>query len=78
MMEWNSKQRLVLGLMNEEFVSEVLGNLRSGELKEFYVNKQDFLLFRKVLVERDDFKHFRGIAQRNGDVLYQYLENPRS
>jgi hypothetical protein len=29
-------------------------------------------------VKREDFRHFRGVAQRGGDVLYQYLEEARS
>jgi hypothetical protein len=64
--------------MNEQFVQEVLEKLKKGELSEFYVKKEDFMDFRQVLVKRDDFKHFRGIGQRGGDVLYQYLEEPRS
>jgi hypothetical protein len=61
--------------MNEQFVQENLEKLKNGELSEFYVKKEDF---RQVLVKREDFKHFRGIGQRGGDVLYQYLKEPRS
>ncbi|MEH7177366.1 hypothetical protein [Neobacillus vireti] len=64
--------------MNDQFVIDVLEKLKSGELTEFYVKKEDFMIFREVLVKREDFKHFRGIGQRGGDVLYQYLEEPRS
>jgi hypothetical protein len=63
--------------MNEE-ISEILDRLMTGELSEYYVKNADFLEFRKVLVKRKDFKHFRGIGQRGGDVLYQYLTTPRS
>ncbi|AIE59457.1 hypothetical protein [Bacillus methanolicus] len=65
--------------MNEEkMINEVLDKLKNGEISEYYVSKDKFLSFRSVLVKRPDFKHFRGIAQRGGDVIYRYLETPRS
>jgi hypothetical protein len=64
--------------MNKEMVDDILNRLMTGELSEYYVKKEDFMTFRDVLVKRKDFKHFRGIAQRGGDVLYQYLKEPRS
>jgi hypothetical protein len=64
--------------MKEEMITEILDQLRTGKLAEYYVTNNDFMEFRKVLVKREDFKHFRGIGQRGGDVLYQYLEEPRS
>jgi hypothetical protein len=65
-------------VMNEEMINEVLDKLKKGEISEYYVSKDQFLQFRSVLVKRPDFKHFRGIAQRGGDVIYRYLETPRS
>lgn len=64
--------------MDIVLINEVLEKLKAGELSEYYVKKEDFLPFRQILVQREDFKNFRGIAQRSGDVLYQYLEAPRS
>ena len=64
--------------MNEEMVTEILNRLMNGELSEYYVKNEDFMEFRKVLVKRNDFKYFRGIGQRGGDVLFQYLQEPRS
>ncbi|MEH7246333.1 hypothetical protein V7114_05985 [Neobacillus niacini] len=64
--------------MNEQNINEILENLKTGKLTEYYVRKEDFMEFRQFLVKRDDFKHFRGIGQRGGDVLYQYLDEPRS
>jgi hypothetical protein len=64
--------------MNEQLAEEILNKLRDGELSEYRVSKEDFMIFRKVLVQRKDFKHFRGIAQRGGEVVYQYMQNPRS
>jgi len=64
--------------MTEDLVKEILDKLMTGELSEYYVSNEDFMIFRKVLVKRKDFKHFRGIGQRGGDVLYHYLKEPRS
>ncbi|WP_096190884.1 hypothetical protein [Neobacillus soli] len=64
--------------MKEEMITEILNRLMSGELSEYYVKKDEFMEFRQVLVRREDFKHFRGIGQRGGDVLYQYLKEARS
>jgi hypothetical protein len=64
--------------MNEEHITEILDKLMTGELSEYYVPKENFMDFRQVLVKREDFKHFRGIALRDGNVLYQYLAEPRS
>ncbi|MFJ7728859.1 hypothetical protein ACIQXV_22370 [Neobacillus sp. NPDC097160] len=64
--------------MQEEMINEILNRLMTGELSEYYVKNDDFMDFRMVLVKRKDFKHFRGIGQRGGDVLYQYLKEPRS
>lgn len=59
-------------------IQEVLDQLKEGSLSEYYINKENFLEFRAELVKRKDFKHFRGIGQRGGDVIYQYQKNPRS
>lgn len=64
--------------MTEEMIEEILDRLMTGELSEYYVTNDQFMEFRQVLVKRKDFKHFRGIGQRGGDVLYQYLKEPRS
>lgn len=64
--------------MKDELINEVLDKLKNGEISEYYVKKEDFLPFREVLGKRADFKHFRGIAKQGGDVLYQYLQEPRS
>ncbi|MED4647077.1 hypothetical protein P9293_06535 [Bacillus inaquosorum] len=64
--------------MRPEDISEQIEQLRTGEIKELRVQKEDFLDFRAVLSKQDDFKYFRGIAQQGGDVVFQYLEQPRS
>ena len=64
--------------MNEQSINEILDKLMKGEITEYYVKNENFMEFREVLVKRPDFKHFRGIGQRSGDVLYEYLKEPRS
>jgi hypothetical protein len=64
--------------MNEETITEILDRLMTGELSEYYVTNDDFMEFRQILVKRKDFKHFRGIGQRGGDILYQYVKEARS
>ncbi|PHI49012.1 hypothetical protein B9T64_03025 [Bacillus halotolerans] len=64
--------------MRPEDITEQIEQLRIGEIKELRVQKEHFLDFRAVLSKQDDFKHFRGIAQQGGDVVFQYLEQPRS
>ena len=64
--------------MTEEMAHQILEKLKTGELKEYLIGKNDFISFREVLVKREDFRHFRGIAKRDGEVVYQYLEEARS
>ncbi len=64
--------------MQNEMINEILGKLKSGEIAEYLVKKDDFLEFREVLVKREDFKHFRGIGQRGGDIIFQYQKISRS
>jgi hypothetical protein len=64
--------------MNETLATEILDKLKMGEWKEYRICKEEFMEFRKVLVAREDFKHFRGIAKHNGEVIYQYTQEERS
>lgn len=64
--------------MNQELAIEMLEKLKSGELKELTVNKEDFLAFREHLVKRTDFKHFHGTAKHGGVTTYIYLQEERS
>ncbi len=64
--------------MEEEQFIQILDQLKKGEIREHYVNKEEFLDFRRILVKREDFKHFQGIAQRGGAIIYRYLDQARS
>ncbi|MFX3623592.1 MAG: abortive phage infection protein [Ectobacillus sp.] len=64
--------------MDKTLANEILDKLKNGELHEYIVTKENFYPFREALVQRPDFKHFRGSAQRGGTVVYTYMEVPRS
>ncbi|MRX53301.1 hypothetical protein HMPREF3291_08750 [Bacillus sp. HMSC76G11] len=64
--------------MDNQLANEMLDSLKNGEIHEYHVPKDVFPTFRTALVEREDFKHFRGIAQQGGSVIYKYLQVPRS
>ncbi|MDQ0243900.1 hypothetical protein J2S09_001445 [Bacillus fengqiuensis] len=64
--------------MEEQKAVELLQQLRSKEVKELRITKDQFLPFRQVLVKQEDFKHFRGIAGHGGGVIYHYLDEARS
>lgn len=57
---------------------EMLDQLRNGEVKSIFINKAEFLQFRELLVKDAQFKHFRGDANQGGDVVFTFLETPRS
>lgn len=64
--------------MENSSINQIFEQLKNGEIKEYLVKRDEFLEFRQILVKRPDFKYFHGIAQRGGDVLYQYMKEPRS
>ncbi|WP_445488558.1 hypothetical protein [Niallia sp. 03133] len=64
--------------MEKDTVKKILEQLKSGEIEEVIIKKEEFLSFREHLVKREDFKHYRGVAERGGDVTYRYLQKPRS
>jgi hypothetical protein len=56
----------------------MLDELKNGTRKDITIDKNEFYAFREVLVKREDFKHFRGVAKQGGQVIYQYMEVARS
>lgn len=56
---------------------KIIEQLRSKEVKQVEIKKEDFLTFRQVLIEQDDYKSFRGIAKHGGNIIYEYLDVPR-
>ncbi|MEW9503133.1 hypothetical protein [Jeotgalibacillus marinus] len=64
--------------MEREKINQLLEELKERTVIQISITKSDFSSFREVLVQREDFKHFRGIAQRDGHVIYEYLDEARS
>lgn len=64
--------------MDIQQAQQLLEQLRSREVKQVHISKEDFLAFRLELLKCSDFKHYRGNAQRGGGVIYTYLDVPRS
>lgn len=64
--------------MNEQEIQLIFDQLAQREILEYRISKENFMEFRQQLVKRVDFKHFRGDAQHNGEVIYTYLDEPRS
>ncbi|KMY49272.1 hypothetical protein [Peribacillus loiseleuriae] len=64
--------------MEKEEVETLLNQLANREIDECTITKEHFLSFQLVLVNREDFKRFRGIAKHGGEVTYQYMDEPRS
>lgn len=64
--------------MNEQEAQSILDQLAKREIKEFKTTKENFMVFRKELVKREDFKHFHGNAMHNGEIIYTYLDEARS
>ncbi|MBD8026632.1 hypothetical protein H9636_08180 [Ureibacillus sp. Re31] len=61
-----------------EKYKKMIEQLKSGEVKSVEISKEEFLQFREVLVKDEMFKHFRGEAQQGGNVIFTFLEVPRS
>ena len=61
-----------------EMYKNMFEQLKNGEIKSLEIKKEEFLQFREVLVKDEMFKHFRGEAKQGGNVVFTFLENPRS
>ena len=63
--------------MMEQY-KRLLDQLRNGEVEKVEVQKAEYLSFREVLVKDPQFKHFRGEAKQGGNVIFTFLEAPRT
>ncbi|MET0786873.1 MAG: hypothetical protein ABWX61_04610 [Paenisporosarcina sp.] len=61
-----------------ENFEQALQDLKEGIIDSISISKEDFLEFREILIKREDFKHFRGIAKQGGTVEYSYEDVARS
>ncbi len=60
--------------MNEQNYMEELQRLRSGEIVEITVKREDFIPFRNAWVTLDDREAYVGEAGLNGTVIYRYVK----
>ena len=56
----------------------MLNQLRNGEVKSIEISKDEYLQFREVLVKDTQFKHFRGEAKQGGNIVFTFLDKPRT
>ena len=56
----------------------LIDQLRNGEVQSILIKKEEFLQFREQLIKDAQFKHFRGEAKQGGDVVFTFLQQPRS
>lgn len=63
--------------MKEQLVS-IAEQLANKEIDTCKVEKESMQMFGQIIRTRPDFKHFRGIAQKGGSVIYEFLDEPRS
>lgn len=56
----------------------LLDQLKLGDIPELAVTKEEFEKLRAVLIDREDFKQFRGEAAHHGKVTYTFSEIPRN
>ncbi|MFC7685602.1 hypothetical protein [Ureibacillus sp. GCM10028918] len=61
-----------------ESYQKMIEQLKNGEVESIEIPKEEFLQFRRLLVEDEMFKYFRGEAQQGGDVTFTFLKVPRS
>lgn len=61
-----------------EKYQQMIEQLKNGEVQSVLIPKEEFLHFRGLLVKDEMFKHFRGEAQQGGNVIFTFLEVPRS
>lgn len=51
---------------------KLLEDLKVGSLPFITITKEEFLAFREILIARQDFKRFKGVAKQGGNVVYTY------
>ncbi|WP_431029305.1 hypothetical protein [Lysinibacillus sp. LZ02] len=61
-----------------EKYKQILDQLRNGELQSVEISKSDYLSFREALVNDPQFKHFRGEAKQGGNIIFTFLQAPRT
>ncbi|NSL50627.1 hypothetical protein [Calidifontibacillus erzurumensis] len=57
---------------NKEHFKEMIDKLRKNELDHLLVTKQEFLVFREVLMEQKDKEKIVGEAKKGGQIIYRF------
>ncbi|GAF66780.1 hypothetical protein BTS2_3684 [Bacillus sp. TS-2] len=58
--------------MEKEEIVNKLQAIRNKEVPSILVQKEQFLMFREILMEQEDKQSFRGNAQHKGNIEYTY------
>ena len=61
--------------MTEQKALELIEDLRSDKVQEQLIMKEDFMVFRSILIQQKDRVNFVGIAQKGGNVIYKYYND---
>lgn len=61
-----------------ENYEKMIKQLENGEINRIIIQKEQFYLFREIIVKHPKFKHFRGEAKQGGTIIYTFLNDPRS
>ena len=61
-----------------ENYKNMIEQLKNREINSIEIKKEEFLQFREHLVKDEKFKQFRGEAKQGGNVIFTYLDTPRS
>ncbi|KGR80528.1 hypothetical protein [Ureibacillus manganicus] len=61
-----------------EKYKNLIEQLKNGEINTIEISKEEFLLFREILVKDELFKHFHGEGKQGGNVVYTFMETPRA
>ena len=62
----------------KEELKNIADQLANKDMKEYRIKREHVTRFGDIIRNRSDFLHFHGTAQKGGDVIYIYLDEPRS
>ncbi len=59
--------------LNKDEIEAIFEKLRSGEIEQYEVTKEEFLEFREILIRQKDREQIRGEAKKGGGVVYTHV-----
>lgn len=63
-----------ISLEKKNDFEEAIKKLRNGQLEQIHVEKEEFPLFREVLMSQKDKERIRGEAKKGGEIIYTYAK----